>query len=147
MEKRIMKTANKANPFPRGIPRTYAELVAILVPRTLHDPVQFKNASQILNAMAGHELNKEQEDYLETIAVLVDEYDRTHNEQPEKSKPLGVLRLLVEEHGISGRELGRILGNEAAGGFILRGERSITVHQAKKLGARFSVDPSLFLDL
>jgi hypothetical protein len=48
---------------------------------------------------------------------------------------------------ISGRELGRILGNEAAGGFVLRGERSITVDQAKKLGARFSVDPSLFLDL
>ena len=51
------------------------------------------------------------------------------------------------QHGISGRELGRILGNEEAGGFILRGERSITVDQAKKLGARFSVDPLLFLDL
>jgi HTH-type transcriptional regulator / antitoxin HigA len=100
-----------------------------------------------MNAMAGHELNKEQEDYLETIAILVDEYDRAHHEQPKKSKPLEVLRLLVEEHGISGRELGRLLGNEAAGGFILRGERSITVDQAKKLGARFSVDPSLFLDL
>ena len=82
-----------------------------------------------------------------TIAILVDEYDRAQNEQPKKSKPLEVLHLLVEEHGISGRELGRILGNEAAGGFILRGERSITVYQAKKLGARFSVDPSLFLDL
>jgi HTH-type transcriptional regulator/antitoxin HigA len=147
MEKRIMKTASKANPFPRGIPPTYAELVGVLVPRAIHDAVEFKNASEIMNAMAGHELNEEQEDYLETIAILVDEYDRAHNEQPKKSKPLEVLHLLVEEHGISGRELGRILGNEAAGGFILRGERSVTVDQAKKLGARFSVDPSLFLDL
>lgn len=145
MEKRIMRTAS--TPFPRGIPPTYAELVGVLVPRAIHDAVEFKNASEIMNAMAGHELNEEQEDYLETIAILVDEYDRAHNEQPKKSKPLEVLHLLVEEHGISGRELGRILGNEAAGGFILRGERSITVDQAKKLGARFSVDPSLFLDL
>lgn len=62
----------------------------------------------------------------------MDEYDRAHHEQPKKSKRLEVLRLLVEEHGMSGRELGRRLGNEAAGGFILRGERSITVNQAKK---------------
>jgi HTH-type transcriptional regulator / antitoxin HigA len=117
------------------------------VPRAIHDAVEFKNASEIMNAMAGHELNEDQEDYLKTIAILVDEYDRAHNQQPKKSKPLEVLHLLVEEQGISGRELGRILGNEAAGGFILRGERSITVNQAKKLGARFSVDPSLFLDL
>jgi HTH-type transcriptional regulator/antitoxin HigA len=147
MEKRVMKTASKANLFPRGIPSTYAELVDVLVPRVIHDVAEFKHASEVMNAMAGHELNKEQEDYLATIGILVDEYDRAHHEQPKESKPLEVLHLLVEEHGISGRELGRILGNEAAGGFILRGERSITVDQAKKLGARFSVDPSLFLDL
>jgi HTH-type transcriptional regulator/antitoxin HigA len=142
-----MKTANKANPFPRGIPRTYDELVAVLVPRAIHDPVEFKNASEIMNAIAGHNLNKDQEEYLETIAILVDEYDRAHNKQPKKSKPLEVLRLLVEDHDISGRELGKILGNAAAGGFILRGERHITIEQAKKLGARFSVNPSVFLDL
>jgi antitoxin component HigA of HigAB toxin-antitoxin module len=147
MEKRIMKTANKANPFPRGIPRTYAELVRVLVPRAIHDRVEFENASEIMNALAGHDLNEEQETYLETIAILVDEYDRTHNAQPKKASPLAVLELLVEEHNISGRELGKILGNEAAGGFILRGERHITVEQAKKLGSRFSVDPAAFLDL
>jgi antitoxin component HigA of HigAB toxin-antitoxin module len=142
-----MRTANKANPFPRGIPRTYTELVRVLVPRAIHDRVEFENASEIMNAIAGHDLNEEQEDYLETIAILVDEYDRTHRAQPKKATPIAVLQLLIEEHDISGRELGRILGNEAIGGFILRGERSITVDQAKTLGARFSVDPSLFLDL
>lgn len=142
-----MKTANKANPFPRGIPRTYSELVGVHMPKAIHDHVEFENASEIMNALAGHELNKDQEEYLDTVSILVDEYDRTHNAQPKKATALAVLELLVEEHGISGRELGKILGNEAAGGFILRGERHITVEQAKKLGARFSVDPSVFLDL
>ena len=87
MGKRIMKTAS--TPFPRGIPPTYAELVGVLAPRAIHE---------------------EQEDYLETIVILVDEYDRTHNEQPKKSKSLEVLRPLVKEHDIGGRELGRILG-------------------------------------
>ncbi len=142
-----MKTANKANPFPRGIPRTYSGLMAVLVPRAIHDRIEFENASTIMNAMAGHELNEEQEAYLETIAILMDQYDRTHNRQPEKSTPLAVLRLLMEEHDLSGRDLGRILGNQAAGGFILRGDRSITIEQAKKLGRRFAVDPGLFLGL
>ena len=70
-----MKLANKANPFPRGIPRTYAELVAVFAPRVIHDRIEFENASAVMNAMAGHALNKEQEDYLETLAILVDEYD------------------------------------------------------------------------
>lgn len=142
-----MKTANKANPFPHGIPRTYTGLVAVLVPRAIHDRVELENASAIMNAMAGHALKEEQEDYLETIAILVDQYDRTHNKQPEKSTPLAVLHFLMEEHDLSGRDLGRILGNQAAGGFILRGERSITIEQAKKLGRRFAVDPGLFLGL
>src|SRR5262245_7491800 len=101
-----MKLANKANPFPHGIPRTYGELVAVFAPRVIHDRIEFENASAVMNAMAGHALNKEQEDYLETLAILVDEYDRAHNRQPEKSSPLAVLRLLMEEHDLSGRDLG-----------------------------------------
>jgi HTH-type transcriptional regulator/antitoxin HigA len=148
MEKRFMtKTAKRANPFPRGIPSTFNELVRVHMPKAIHDRIEFENASEIMLALAGHDLNNEQEDYLETISILVDEYDRANNKQLKKATPLAVLQLLVEEHGISGRELGKILGNEAAGGFIMRGERHVTVEQAKKLGARFSVAPSVFLDL
>jgi HTH-type transcriptional regulator / antitoxin HigA len=146
-ETRKMRTGNKANPFPSGIPRTYAELVGVHMPKAIHDRIEFENASEIMSALAGHDLNKDQEEYLDTLSILVDEYDRTHNAQPKKASPLAVLEFLVEEHDISGRELGRILGNEAIGGFILRGDRHITVEHAKKLGARFSVDPSIFLDL
>jgi mRNA-degrading endonuclease HigB of HigAB toxin-antitoxin module/antitoxin component HigA of HigAB toxin-antitoxin module len=148
LEKRIMtRSSKRANPLPHGIPGTFDELVRVWIPKAIHDRVEFQNASEIMEAMAGHDLNKDQEDYLETVSILVDEYDHTHNKQPKKASPLVVLQLLVEEHGISGRELGKILGNAAAGGFILRGERHITIEQAKKLGARFSVDPTVFLDL
>jgi HTH-type transcriptional regulator / antitoxin HigA len=142
-----MRTANKANPFPRGIPDTFSALCMVHMPRAIHDHVEFENAKAIVHALAGLDLNEEQADYLETISILVDEYDRAHHAQPEKASPLAVLRYLVEEHDLSGRELGRILGNESAGGFILRGERTITIEQAKVLGKYFSVGPALFLDL
>jgi HTH-type transcriptional regulator/antitoxin HigA len=144
--KRAAKDEN-ANPFAKGIPRSFEELVGVWTPRAIHDHVEFENASEIMNALAGHDLNKDQADYLETVAILVDENDRAHNKQLANASPRAVLEYLLEEHDISGRELGRVLGSEAVGGFILRGERSITVEQARKLGKHFSVDPSLFLDL
>ena len=147
MEKLLVRTANKANPFPKGIPDTFAGLCMVHLPRVIHDHVEFENASEIMQALAGFDLNGEQEDYLETISILVDEYDRAHHAQPEKASPLEVLQHLIDEHNLSGRELGRILGNESTGGFILRGERSITTEQAKVLGKYFSISPVLFLDL
>jgi hypothetical protein len=83
----MTKTAKRANPFPHGIPRTFTELVRVWVPKATHGRVEFENASEIMNALAEHNLNKDQEDYLETIAILVDEYDRTHNEQTKESDP------------------------------------------------------------
>jgi len=142
-----MRTTHKANPFPYGIPSTYDNLVRVWVPKAIHDVHEFENASEVMNALAGHNLNSEQEAYLETVAILVDEYDRAHKEQPKKSNPIEVLLLLMEEHDLSGRAVGSLLGNKALGGFILRGERHITLDQAKILGRHFSVNPSLFLDL
>lgn len=53
MEKRVMKSASKVNPFPHDIPTTYAELVGVLAPRVIHDAVEFKRASDVMNAMPG----------------------------------------------------------------------------------------------
>ena len=45
-------------------------------------------------------------------------------------------------------ELGRILGvDETLGTKLLSGERNITVQHAKKLGDRFAMHPTAFLNL
>jgi HTH-type transcriptional regulator / antitoxin HigA len=138
----------QANPFSKGIPETFTELVCVWVPRAIHDRVEFHNATEIIEAMAGFDLNSEQEDYLETVSILADEYDRKHNTQPTKAKPLEVLRHLVEEHNLSSRALGRILGkDESLGSKILSGDRAITVDHAVTLAKHFGIKPEAFLDL
>jgi HTH-type transcriptional regulator / antitoxin HigA len=135
-------------PFPSGIPETYNNLVRAWVPRAIHDKVEFNNASEILDAMAGFDLNGDQEDYLETVSILADDYDRKHNPQPRGATPIDVLRSLVEEHNLSSRALGRILGkDESLGSKLLAGEQAITVEHAVKLGKRFCLNPVVFLDL
>jgi HTH-type transcriptional regulator/antitoxin HigA len=149
LEKRVMRNATKqANPFPKGIPETFAELVSVWVPRAIHDRAEFENAMEIIEAIAGFDLNSEQEDYLETVSILADEYDRKHNPQSARAKPVEVLRHLVEEHNLSSRALGRILGkDESLGSKILSGERAITVDHAVTLAKHFGIRPETFLDL
>jgi HTH-type transcriptional regulator / antitoxin HigA len=149
LEKRVMRHATKqANPFPKGIPETFAELVSVWVPRAIHDRAEFENAMEIIDAIAGFELNSDQEDYLETVSILADEYDRKHNPQPARAKPVEVLRHLVEDHNLSSRALGRILGkDESLGSKILAGERAITVDHAVTLAKHFGIRPETFLDL
>jgi antitoxin component HigA of HigAB toxin-antitoxin module len=69
-------------------------------------------------------------------------------EKPLSPKVSGLkaLKFLVEENGLSSRELSRILGaSPMLGGMILRGERDITASHARTLGKHFAVDPGLFL--
>ncbi len=77
-------------------------------------------------------------------------WPRPHSDsEPDlASDPLEVLRYLVEENGVTTRKLGKILGvDHSVAARILTGERSITVEHAEKLGARFKVEPQLFLGL
>jgi len=59
VEKLLVRTADKANPFPKGIPGTFAGLCRVHLPRVIHDHVEFENAREIMQALAGFDLNGE----------------------------------------------------------------------------------------
>ena len=62
--------------------------------------------------------------------------------------PLDVLRLLMEEHELTQAAVAEMLGtSQSLVSMILSGARPITVEHANRLGERFRVDASLFLDL
>lgn len=134
--------------FENGIPETYSDLIAVLAPRTIHDRVDHENVLEIIHALAGLDLNEDQEDYFETLATLVNDYEAKHLPSLPAAKPIDALRYLVEQNNISSRELGRILGkDESLGAKILSEDRKITVDHAKRLAERFGVSASVFLDI
>ncbi len=62
------------------IPKTYPELLAMHAPRPLHSDADMQQVVAICMAMAGHQLNTDQDDYLELLAILIDDYE-TKKEQ------------------------------------------------------------------
>jgi HTH-type transcriptional regulator / antitoxin HigA len=134
--------------LPAEVPRTYEELVRLYPPRKIHDQIELENATEVADWLSLRAKNDAQLDYLELLGDLLDEYEGTLIKAERPGDALETLRYLVDENQITTRKLGAILGlDHSVAARILTGERSITVEHAKKLGARFKVEPQLFLGL
>ncbi|MHC5037339.1 MAG: helix-turn-helix domain-containing protein [Planctomycetota bacterium] len=141
-----MKQVNKKFEF-KDLPTNYEGLVRILPPRPIEDKVAFKNAYELIEIMAGHDLSKDQTDYLEALSVFIDIYeDMTSDLGKKKISPLSALKYLLDENRMNASDLGRLLGNRALGSAILRGERSLSKTHISKLSKRFKVSADLFLE-
>jgi len=130
----------------RCLPKTYGELVQVYPPRPLHDGVDYDNAVEIVDQLAGHALTADQEDYLEAVSVFVETYEAERwTPNQKKMTPVEVLGFLLREHNMSGSDLGRLLGTRTLGPAILRGKRGLSKAHIAKLAEHFKVGTSLFL--
>jgi HTH-type transcriptional regulator / antitoxin HigA len=140
-----MKTATRLN-F-EAVPKDYAGLCRMLTPRPIHDKVEFENVTEITDAMAGHKLTPDQEDYFDLLSRLIEDYDREHAQlDTPKVTALDALQHLLDANDMSAADLARLLGvHRTLGGMILRGERQLTLAHVRTLAKRFRVSADLFL--
>lgn len=148
--------ATRGRNFQGPPAETYDGLVAALAPRPLRDLTDYENAVEMIGRLAGYELNTDQEDYLEALAMFVERYEMEHPRNPRgprgrgriqsRLKGIDMLRALLKEHGMSGADLSRLLNaSRHLGPMILRGERNLTAAHARTLGEHFSLDPGVFI--
>ena len=131
----------------KDLPDTYEALCRLYLPRPIHSKTTCAEATQYIEALAGYELNKDQEDYLEALATFVHEYEQRLIGEPHV-EPLEILKHLLEENGLAPKDLAQLLGvDNSLASRILKGLRRITPEHAKKLGDHFKVRPGLFLGL
>jgi len=127
------------------MPKHYAGLVRMLPPRPIHDKVDLANATEIIDAMAGHDLTRDQEDYLDVLSDLVAKYE---DEQSPIRRPAGThlerLRFVVEQAGMTASDLGRLLGSRGLGSLVLRGRRQLSKTHIRILAEHFRLDPGYF---
>jgi HTH-type transcriptional regulator/antitoxin HigA len=140
MEKSPMKTAAKNATSYAKIPKTYAALMDMHLLRPLHDQVDAENAAEMINLLAGHKLNAQQNDYLDLLSEL---YEKWESAQFPITRARGaeLLRLVLSERGDRARDLARLLGIDPSLAYrILRGERQPTVVQIRKMSDTYGLD-------
>ena len=131
----------------KTFPESYRELMALHPLRPIHDSVELANATEVIDRMAGHNLNRDQADYLDALSTLAAAYEDDHDPlEIPKMSGLDALRTLLAGQGLTGADLARILGvHRSMGSKILQGERALTVAHLKVIRDRFKVDIGLFL--
>jgi HTH-type transcriptional regulator / antitoxin HigA len=128
------------------LPDTYENLVAFHTPRPIHDDTELENTVEIVDALAGHRLTKDQEDYLHLLSQLVETYENETVERPKNVRGIETLAFLLEEHGQTGDGLATLLGVDRSVAYkILKGTRKLTADHVRKLSAHFRVSADLFL--
>jgi HTH-type transcriptional regulator/antitoxin HigA len=128
------------------LPKTYSGLVALHMPRPIHDKVAYDNAVEVVHALAGHKLNHDQDDYLAIMAKLVEDYENENVPEPKPVAGIEALKFLLAENDLTADDLGEIIGvNRSIAYRILKGARNLTADHIKKLATRFAVSADLFL--
>ena len=99
----------------------------LLTPRPIHDKAEFQNVLEITDAMAGHRLTSDQEDYFDLLCRLIEDYEKERVDAP-KIIGLEALQHLLDAHSMTAADLARLLGvHRTLGAMILRGERKLTL--------------------
>jgi len=132
---------------PGKLPGCCADLVGLLVPRAIHDELDYENTIAMLDRLTSlPRLTKGQERYLETLSVLVEAYESDHQAiEVDELTPIQVLKHLLESRHMNASQLGELLGNRALGSKTLRGQRELSKSHIRLLAKRFSVKPGLFI--
>jgi HTH-type transcriptional regulator/antitoxin HigA len=141
-----MKTMQAKIEFAR-LPKDYAGLCRILTPRPIHDNVEFQNVTEITDAMAGHKLTPDQEDYFDLLCRLIEDYEKEHAQlDTPKVTVLEALQHLLDAHGMRAADLAQLLDvHRTLGAMILRGERRLTLNHVRTLARHFGVSADVFL--
>ncbi|MBW7893669.1 MAG: helix-turn-helix domain-containing protein [Opitutaceae bacterium] len=140
----MKRTADK--PTFATLPNTYTELTRLQMPRPIHDDVGYKNTVEMIDALAGHALNRDQSDYLAILSDQVEAYEKATLPPDEGGGGLDTLKYLMEEHGLTGEDLAGILGVDRSLAYrILRAERNLTPAHMKTLARHFGLSPASFL--
>ena len=126
---------------------TYADLVIKVLPTAIQSEEEYEimmaNIDELMS-VSEEKLSPEEERLLETLAILVEDYEDKHYPMPEVS-PNDTLKCLIEDRELKQKDLLHIFGSSGITSEVVNGKRSISKAQAKKLAEYFKVSVELFI--
>ena len=138
-----------ASHLPPELPGSFDELNRLHPLRPVADEVDLENATEVMDRVAViNQPTKDQADYLDTLTLLIEQYESAHRvvKGEKKPRPLEVLKHLIAVNEMKQADLAKLLRvGPSAVSMILSGQRPITADHARALGRRFAVQPGLFL--
>ena len=125
---------------------TYRELIEAFPLRPINDEHDYDNALEVADTLVGKtDLNEDQSDYLDVLTDIIQKYETTHHAIQARRDPIKALKSRMDERGMTGSDLGRLLGNRQLGSLILTKKRELSKAHIRILAKRFKVRADFFL--
>ena len=130
----------------RTIIRTFRDnnLTPFIAPRTGEE---YDATTSLLNELID-EIGDNPDDLryrlIDTLSALIEAYDEEHHQIPDVGG-VGVLRFLMDQHGLTQMDLKKELGGQSVVSEVLTGKRELNLQQIRALAKRFSIDPAVFI--
>lgn len=122
-----------------------AEMIAQGAPRVIHNDRELAAYTEVLFKLTALDNPSPSEaQAIELLTLLVDQYEQAHYSVPA-ADAVSVVRFLIEQQGLTQRDLIPQFGSESAVSMFLRGQRKLTLEQVRKLSARFKIPADVFL--
>jgi HTH-type transcriptional regulator/antitoxin HigA len=122
-----------------------AEMIAHGAPRVIHNDQELAAYTEALFELTALEHpSRSEAEAIELLTLLVDRYEQAHYSVPA-ADAVSVVRFLIEQQGLSQRDLIPQFGSESAISMFLAGQRKLTLEQVRRLSARFKLPSDVFI--
>jgi len=128
--------------------KRYGRLLAKTVPRVITAEDEHVRALAMVESLMekGEQNTTPEEDtLLNLLTSLIRDYEAGAYPPREKSKPEEMVEFLLEQRGLTAKDLWPVIGSKGRVSEILAGKRAVSKEQAKKLAEFFRVRADLFL--
>ena len=126
-------------------PKTYINLLVDAIPKVIETKEEYdRMLLQVEQLHFKEELSPEEDKLYDLLVALVETYEERQFPMQD-SLPHEVLQHIMEHSGTRQVDLVGLLGSSGVVSEIVNGKRAMSKAQAKALGDRFKVSPSLFI--
>lgn len=126
---------------------SYEEIAAQQPPKAIHTKEEHRHWMRVLDGLISKpedEITPAEARYGETIALLIEVYEKQHFTAPTVS-PVEMIKGLLEQRGLKHRDLLDVFKHESTVSNVMSGKRALTVEQIRRLAKKFHVSPAVFI--
>lgn len=121
-----------------------AEMIRKGAPHLIHSDEELAEyTAALFDLTAKADPTREEEEAIELLTLLVDRYESQRYPLPD-AEPAEVLRFLLDQNGLSQRDVAAELGSESTVSLVLSGRRPLNRDHIARLSQRFNVSPAVF---
>ena len=121
-----------------------SEMIKQGAPRLIHSDEELAEYTEALfNLTVKSDPLPEEEEAIELLTLLIERYEAERYPVPD-ADPIDVLRFLLDQNGLSQRDIAEELGSESTVSLVLSGKRVLNRDHITRLSQRFHVSPSVF---